>query len=286
MTAATFLFDHAVIVVDDLDVAIANYRALGFTVLRGGAHENFRSHNALIVFKDGSYLELFAMQRRRDILRLRVLRRAGLLNPTLRGRSSVLARFMRHVAVGEGLADYALLLDPIDSEMPRIRQRGLHLDGPYPGERLRPDGRKIAWTFAIPSNHDVPFLLKDQTPRPLRVPDDAESITHANGATGLEEVVVVVRDLTASVRDYTALLGMGPQGDQSFAPGIRTAEFQIGLVRLTLAQPTVTEGPLPEHLAYRGEGPYLLRLRTTDSAAAKRLDSARTHRAMLELTDM
>ena len=53
-------FDHAVIAVQNLDVAIQDYCDLGFTVFRGGVHANRATENALIVFEDGTYLELLA----------------------------------------------------------------------------------------------------------------------------------------------------------------------------------------------------------------------------------
>ena len=56
----TFGFDHVVIRVDDLAVATVDYTTLGFTVVRGGEHTDRASHNALIAFADGSYLELIA----------------------------------------------------------------------------------------------------------------------------------------------------------------------------------------------------------------------------------
>ncbi|HML24322.1 MAG TPA: VOC family protein, partial [Aggregatilinea sp.] len=56
----TLQLDHAVIAVHDLDTAANDYRALGFTVKRGGVHANRATHNALIVFGDGTYLELLA----------------------------------------------------------------------------------------------------------------------------------------------------------------------------------------------------------------------------------
>ena len=51
--------DHIVVVVPDLEDAITKYGELGFTVVRGGKH-NIGTHNALIAFADGSYVELIA----------------------------------------------------------------------------------------------------------------------------------------------------------------------------------------------------------------------------------
>ena len=57
---AGFRLDHIVIAVADLEQAIADYRKLGFTVYPGGTHHGGASHNALVVFADGSYFELIA----------------------------------------------------------------------------------------------------------------------------------------------------------------------------------------------------------------------------------
>ena len=51
--------DHIVIVTRDLDAAVANYRAVGFTVVSGGRH-SVATHNALIALEDGAYVELIA----------------------------------------------------------------------------------------------------------------------------------------------------------------------------------------------------------------------------------
>ena len=37
--------------------------ALGFTVIRGGEHANGITHNVLVVFEDGAYLELIAWKK-------------------------------------------------------------------------------------------------------------------------------------------------------------------------------------------------------------------------------
>lgn len=52
--------DHVVIVVSRLEPAVRKFRGLGFTVTLGG--ENGPTHNALIAFKDGTYIELIALR--------------------------------------------------------------------------------------------------------------------------------------------------------------------------------------------------------------------------------
>ena len=54
--------DHIVIVVSNLEQAAKDYEQLGFTVVPGGKHP-VGSHNALISFADGSYIEIIAFYR-------------------------------------------------------------------------------------------------------------------------------------------------------------------------------------------------------------------------------
>ena len=55
--------DHVVILVKNLDQAVADYTQLGFNVVPGGEHTDGATHNALVAFADGSYLELIAFKR-------------------------------------------------------------------------------------------------------------------------------------------------------------------------------------------------------------------------------
>ena len=54
-------FDHLVHWVPDLDVAVRDYQALGFTVQRGGQHPQFGTHNAAWRL-DTRYVELIAIR--------------------------------------------------------------------------------------------------------------------------------------------------------------------------------------------------------------------------------
>src|SRR5262249_42797522 len=60
--ASTRGIDHLVIMFKELEPAIAAYRDLGFTVVPGGEHP-VGTHNALVTFADGAYLELIAFKR-------------------------------------------------------------------------------------------------------------------------------------------------------------------------------------------------------------------------------
>src|SRR5207249_370550 len=83
-------------------------RALGFTVVPGGVHAGGLTHNALIPFADGRYLELLALTLTWKRRVFRMLARSG-LDRVMTRRSPLLGRALRRIRSGEGLADFALV---------------------------------------------------------------------------------------------------------------------------------------------------------------------------------
>lgn len=224
--------DHVVILVNDLDAAIADYRALGFTVVPGGEHADGLSHNALISLADGSYLELIAFKRPPPDEHL----------------------FAQGYRAGEGLVTFALLPTDIANDLKEIRARGLEMDGPFPGGRMRPDGQRVEWQIATPRTPDLPFLCGDVTPRELRVPG-REASRHANGATWIALIGVVVASLQESLERYRALLGQDSYSGSLSEPAEEdgSATFHIGKTTVILMEST-------SHMAERTEGPQMLAL--------------------------
>lgn len=241
--------DHIVIAVSDLDAAIRDYGALGFTVVPGGEHAGGVTHNALVVLADGSYLELIAFRRPDPDSRWwRVLDRAG-----------------------EGFVDYALLPGAVDAEVARANAGGLDLEGPFDGGRARPDGAVLRWQTARSPRPDLPFLCGDLTPRGLRVPE-GDVRRHANGVSGVAEVQVAVEDARASARRYSALLDAAPVWDGA------QARFTLGGTVLRLV-PRDAGDEAARALDARGEGPLAVRFRSTGPATE--LDAAWSHGARL-----
>lgn len=164
-------FDHAVIAVHDLEAAIRDYEALGFTVKRGGVHANRATKNALVVFLDGTYLELLARTDEAPV--------TGLVD------------FSVLLNGDEGLVGYALRCDDIEAEVARLKNEGFAVGDIIPGERRRDDGTLIQWKLALIDNGFAPFLIQDVTPRELRISTDPALTTHANRAVGTQGVDVV-----------------------------------------------------------------------------------------------
>jgi catechol 2,3-dioxygenase-like lactoylglutathione lyase family enzyme len=254
--------DHIVILVTDLDAAVADYSALGFTVTPGGTHTGGATKNALIAFDDNSYLELIAFT-----------------------RDAPEHRWWRHVAVGEGLIDFALLPRAIDVDVAAAAARGLRLEGPTSGGRLRPDGREVAWKTAQSPTPDLPFLCSDVTARELRVPSARH---HANGVMGIAGLTVAVENLENSLARYRALLGAQPSWQISDSvPEARTAAFILGEATIGLAEPLggyQFAELLRDRLETRGEGIFSLALHTGRSNEPDALDPARAHGARIVIT--
>jgi catechol 2,3-dioxygenase-like lactoylglutathione lyase family enzyme len=251
-------FDHVILAVRDLQAARADFHELGFTSIYGGQHRGGLTHNALIAFADGSYLELMAPT---DPAHL-----------TARPGEGYLYVFQR----GEGFAGYALHMQDLEASVAGMRLRGLPVGEPATGGRRRQDGQELAWRMATLPAGMSPFFLADVTPRELRVPARPEATTHANGALGAAGLVVLVGDLEQAKQRYRAILGQAPEPGSGM-PGAATADFPVGGCRITLAAPEPSGGELAAELQRRGEGPYRLSLRIGSGEQAGLLDRTKTH---------
>jgi catechol 2,3-dioxygenase-like lactoylglutathione lyase family enzyme len=265
-----FGLDHVVIAVADLAKAVEAYRALGFTVVIGGRHPGRTSHNALVVFADGSYLELIAWEAP---------------GPAERW-------YNEHARHGDGLMDFALVPEDVPRAVREAAERGLELDGPLDGGRERPDGRQVKWQTGRQKSFDLPFLCGDVTPRALRVPE-GEARVHANGVVGISRVTVAVNDPEASKARYAALLGpeVGHDGNEKEredpslelpSSGLRAAFVRVRRTEILLLSASPGAGgsqlldTLGARLATRGEGPMALVLRGAPGKPAFQLDPAAT----------
>ncbi len=252
-------FDHIIIAVRDLDAAIADYATLGFAVYYGGKHTHKATHNGLISLADGSYLELLAPVDPNDV-------------------DGTIAS----LAEGEGFAGYALLSHDMAADAARLQTAGLAFDGPSAGHRDRYDGERVLWQAINLAGNRSPFLIADVTPHLLRVPDDADKVTHDNGVTGTAGLVVAVRDLAAATARYTEILGLVPSA-QAQEGDVQSVTFALDGHTITVAQPLTAATPLAEHLARFGEVPYQLQLRTNKTELTGLLDLGMAHGARLAL---
>jgi catechol 2,3-dioxygenase-like lactoylglutathione lyase family enzyme len=224
--------DHIVIAVRELESAIQHYTDAGFTVVRGGRH-NIGTHNALIAFADGSYIELIAF-----------------LSPA--------PGHPWHAALekGGGIVDFCMQTDDLAGDVELLRRAGASMGDPSPMTRERPDGYRVSWVLSIPAppvSGQVPFLIKDETPRDERVPRER---SHRNDSSGIASVTVAVEDPGATSRFYARVLGRPGAPLQRGDLDGSGAVFNIGPHRIELVAPKSASGPLVEHLGARGPSPY------------------------------
>jgi hypothetical protein len=177
--------DHVVLVVLDLATAVAEHRARGFTVTPGGQHAGGLTHNALVGFQDGSYLELIAFH-------------------------DLAAAHEKHswapvAERGGGWADFALLADDLRDDTAALGS--LLARPPEDGGRTRPDGVALAWRVAR-LHKPLPFLIEDVTARDLRVPG-GDAAKHANGTTGVASIVLGAKDPETVSDRYATLRERG-----------------------------------------------------------------------------
>lgn len=173
--------DHVVLVVPDLAAAVAEHRERGFTVTPGGEHASGLTHNALVGFQDGSYLELIAFH---DLA-------------AARGKHSWAPVAER----GGGWADFAVLSNDLRQDLAALGD--LVARPPEDGGRTRPDGIEIAWRVAR-LEKPLPFVIEDLTARELRVPG-GEAAKHANGMTRVAGIVLGATDPARVTERYGVL---------------------------------------------------------------------------------
>ncbi|MGE3803188.1 MAG: VOC family protein [Gemmataceae bacterium] len=267
MTAGLAL-DHVVIRVDDLERAVADYANLGFTVVPGGEHPGLGSRNALVAFADDTYLELIAFDTPAPPVQQSIPKAVRVKQLADQGQSPPQRRHLSWELVPEGLVDFALVPVNIEHLLERARKTGLHLQGPIPGGRARPDGQQVAWQMAIPDHFDLPFVCADVTARGLRVPQQRE---HKNGIQGIRAIAIAVADLDLTPQRYRKLLGV----EAVPVPRSPALDFKLGSATIRL---------LPAPNAF-DEGPISLCLRGPRGCQLDSLDMTLTHHARIYTVD-
>ena len=249
--------DHLVIAVPDLAAAVTTYRDLGFTVVAGGRHSGVGTDNALIAFRDTSYLELLGFHEPRPD-----------------------HRWWTPLAQGGGLVDFCLQTDDLAGDVKTLRQAGVDMGDVEGRDRLRPDGVPVRWVCALAGGAHrgvAPFLLAEEGPRDERVPRQR---THANGVTGVGMVTVVVSDLAAVRRWYAEALGTPGQDVTVPELGAAGVRFAVGPHVFEFLAATGA-GPIRQWLGVRGPSPYAATL--VGGRSRGPLDLARTSGARLAL---
>ena len=226
-------------------------------VVAGGRHTGVGTDNALIAFRDSSYLELVGFYEPRPD-----------------------HRWWAPLQTGGGLVDFCLRTDDLGGDAAVLRQAGVDMGDLEPRHRVRPDGVEVRWVCALARGAHrgvAPFLLAEETGRDERVPGQR---AHANGVTGIGRVTVAVHDLAVVRGWYAAALGAAGQHVPCPELGATGARFTIGAHTFELLA-AAGAGPVRDWLAARGASPYAATL--VGAARPIPLDLGRTWGARLAL---
>lgn len=248
--------DHLVVVVNDLDQAARDYTDLGFSVIPGGQHP-VGSHNALISFQDGSYLELIAFY-----------------------REAMDHRWWEPLRKGERFVDFCFQTDDLRGDTRKLQAAGVAINEPVPWSRKRPDGYELKWLLSLATGTHrgvAPFLIEDVTARTERIPQEFHQ---ANGVTGIDKVTVAVGELEVIQKWYSALLGKTGAPITDTELGAEGLRFDVGPHIFEFLTPRDASSPLIDWLRTFGPSPYSALLRG-NGAGLKALDLRLTHGARL-----
>ena len=245
-------FDHFIVLVNDLTTAMETYRTLGFEVRAGGEHPTFGSHNALIAFGDGTYLELLAFK------------------DAALAAASFWRDGVRMLSVKQGFGGFVLASNDLAGDVTRLRAQKFDIADPNAGSRQRPDGQRVEWQTALiggtPSGA-LPFLIQDVTSRELRV----ESAKEGFGQTArVKEVVVAVRHADLTRDAYRTLLGVEPRRVHNNTGDVTGYRFTLPWGTIIVVQPEAGGNAMADQVTLRGEGLYALTLVLDDVNPARR----------------
>ena len=182
LIAQTLRVDHAGICGYDLASTQRAFADLGLVAEYGGVHATGGTHNALLGFDTGSYIELIAPQHPESLAA---------------GEAKAWSRLKPDKAHA---CFWAVGSSNIRKDVERLRHAGVQISDVQPGGRKTPDGTMIAWETARVSSGKggelLPFLIEDKTPRRARIQPSAS--VKGSELTGIEIVVIAVKDLDAA----------------------------------------------------------------------------------------
>jgi catechol 2,3-dioxygenase-like lactoylglutathione lyase family enzyme len=210
-----WVLDHVVLVVDDLDRAVARFQSLGFTPTPGGV--NGPTHNALIAFSDGTYVELIALRSRWARRLLRLMNALGGLAIRRALRADLNNRLLGWLGGPVGFRDLCFRVADLSSFRRRSSEEGAPLTPLVRFRRDRPDGVGVHWLLAGAMDLSQPFFIEDVTPIRDRIPEGLAR-EHANGASGI-----------VGVATRKAITGECDDVELTTLPGLRAGQIALTL---------------------------------------------------------
>ena len=187
MSKLTFNLDHVVIVVSSLEPAMEQFRGLGFSVSLGG--NNGPTHNALIPFQDGTYIELISI--RSGVMRgmfwfLSRTKLHYILKPIM---SPLSFRLMCWLGGPTGIRDWCIKAEPLDSIVDSLCAHNIGMSAIKKFTRTKPNLELAEWFLVSPSDQRLPFFIQDITDTFIRIPS-GNATNHSNGCIGISRLLL------------------------------------------------------------------------------------------------
>lgn len=178
------VIDHVPFAGASLDVLVERFETAGFDPEYGGEHPGVGTEMSMLVFPDGSYLQLVAPARE---------------DP------GWWREFFANADPIAGPSGWCVETGSVHGECQRAIDHDVEVHGPRRGFRDRPDGVTVEWDAAAlgPRDHHLlPFLITDRTPREYRVPD---ATNFGAPISGVDCIVLAVPDLSDAIDCFTRL---------------------------------------------------------------------------------
>ena len=240
-------FDHVVITVANLGRAIAEFSDLGFQVTRGGTHG--RTEMAMVIFADGTYIELISL--RSSVLRrlLKWAGQTGLLYHLLARKPDVYRRLMSWFGRTPGAVDWCIKVADLDEVLAHWQNAGIPCLESGTFQRTRPDGLTARWRLGSSVDAGLPFAIEDSTDVKIRVPDDPKPC-HPNGALGIRCLYIAREDHSAVQTVFADAFSAVRMNHQ--------AGFQFGPTCVKIAKKSGAEAPFQLELTCNGPDRHLV----------------------------
>lgn len=250
--------DHCFALVDDLDVAAAQYQALGFTLSPRGTHSPSKgTANYTIMFPD-DYFELLGVLQRTE------------LNA---------ARHDRLKDMGQGLHAVACRIDDAEAAADALATLGLTTQGLGSFSRPvdLPDGSEANAAFSTVAftPDQIPlgsvFMCQHKTRETVWIP---ELLEHANTACGLSAILAMSETPLQDAERFAQLWADGTVKTEDELTTVQTGENSCPLILATAAGMSALYPGID--LSQTAKGAFtVLRVKVRDLSAVERcLDAA------------
>jgi catechol 2,3-dioxygenase-like lactoylglutathione lyase family enzyme len=216
--------DHLILPTADLDVAKARLEALGFIVAAKGVHP-FGTENACVFFADGTFLEPLAIGHRETA------EAASLKGNQFTARDAAF-RFRRGV---EGFSSIVMASDNANEDAARFTAAGISGGDvlEFGRDFETPAGEKSRMDFRLAFAADLrsPDFFGVTCQR-INVPkaDRSKLITHANGVTSIQSVILTEANPTDFQYLFQELINEREVDAHSFGMDIKSTNATISVL--------------------------------------------------------